>query len=117
MKITVKTSVPGIHRWKDAPEQVDFLRSHHRHVFNIFLTLNVEHADRELEFFMIKSVIDTYINDKWSNYKNNFNLKFFGDDSCESIATSIKVFIEAEYGTGRKVSVKVQEDDENWGEV
>jgi len=117
MKITVKTSIPGIHRWKDAPDQVDFLRSYHRHIFNIYFSLEVTHADRELEFFVIKSAVDSYIDAKWKNYKGNFGLKFFGDDSCESLAMAIKTFLETEYGSGRKVSVKVQEDEENYGEV
>tara|TARA_R110000868_G_scaffold132290_2_gene342957 strand:+ start:5337 stop:5555 length:219 start_codon:yes stop_codon:yes gene_type:complete len=60
-QIYISTSFEGLHQWKDAPDQVDFLRSAHRHIFNIKIYFEVNHNDRDLEFFMMKSEINNLI--------------------------------------------------------
>jgi hypothetical protein len=34
-RIQVRTSFVGVHQWKDAPDEVAFLRNLHRHVFKV----------------------------------------------------------------------------------
>ena len=44
----------GYHRWPEAPAEVDFLRSRHRHMFHVRVEKTVEHEDRNCEFIMLK---------------------------------------------------------------
>ena len=101
--ILVKTNFVAFHRWKDAPDEVGFLRDYHRHIFYVEATFQVSHNDRDLEFFTVKKDIDTFIA---SNYKNK---KF--DKSCEQIAEEIL------NNYGDCIRVEVYEDNENGGYV
>lgn len=102
--INIKTNFEAFHRWKDAPEEVKFLRDYHRHIFKVQCAIAVKHNERELEFFMVKSKLDKFIRDNW------WGLYF--DDSCETIAEEIIGYIRKEYGE-RPISVEVTEDGEN----
>ena len=44
----------GFHCWPDAPEEVDFLRHRHRHLFHVKAVLEVQHNDRDVEFILLK---------------------------------------------------------------
>lgn len=103
--IQVEFQWEGMHRWKDAPEQVRFLRNWHRHMFHAKCEIEVKHDDRELEYFMVLDVIKTKI------------LPFISGSedisSCEQMAEFIANGLLNEYGEDRFVSVGVFEDDEN----
>ncbi len=100
--IEVKTKFTGFHRWKKAPKEVKFLRDYHRHEFNVILSFEVQDSDRELEFFMVKKVLDDYLKDKYEGKK--FDL------SCEMIAQNLVEQFNA-------FACRVQEDDQNAGVV
>ena len=103
--ITIRDSFEGIHCWPDAPEEVYFLKSHHRHIFHVRIKLQVHHDDRELEFIMVKRFI-----------KAHYPVLQMGSVSCEMVAERlIKVLIE-KYGY-REAEVEVTEDGENGGQV
>lgn len=106
--IVVRTQYEGIHRYKDAPEQVKFLRDYHRHIFNVEAKLEVFHNDRELEFIMVKQAINTY----FDTFLNEFDVYEMGDQSCEMIAENLIKFLKTKYGK-RKIVVSVFEDNEN----
>ena len=106
--IVVNTQYEGIHRYKDAPEQVKFLRDYHRHIFNIQAKLEVFHDDRELEFIMVKQSINLFFN----TFKNEFDVYEMGDQSCEMIAKNLIEFLKLKYGK-RKITVSIFEDNEN----
>ena len=59
--IIVKTSFRGFHQYKDAPDQVAFLKNLHRHDFIVEAKIEVKHDDRELEFFIEQSALDVTI--------------------------------------------------------
>jgi hypothetical protein len=59
--ITVATEFTGFHQWPGAPTPVAFLRDLHRHIFGVKLSVYVNHGDREVEFFMLKKELDTFI--------------------------------------------------------
>lgn len=102
-KIVVRTTFDRLHRWKNAPEAVSFLRDYHRHVFHIELQIEVFHDDRELEFILVKNALNTYL----STFPERSDL------SCEMIA---KMIIEWARGVApgmRKISCGVFEDGEN----
>jgi 6-pyruvoyl-tetrahydropterin synthase len=59
--IYVKTSFFTVHRWKDAPKEVEWLRNLHSHRFHVRVEVNVSHGDREIEFYIFKSMLDQLI--------------------------------------------------------
>ena len=115
--ITVRTKFEGLHFWKDAPEKVAFLRNLHRHLFRVEVTVPVTHSDRDIEFFILKNFIDTFIHLKYKAYHPDMMfLKNLGSVSCEMIANDIKMAAAAEFNVN-ECSVVVQEDEESSGQV
>lgn len=106
--IIVRTQYEGIHRYKNAPKQVEFLRTYHRHIFHIETKIEVFHNDRDLEFIMVKQAINTY----FDSFLNRFDVYEMGDQSCEMIAENLIKFLKTKYGE-RKITVSVFEDNEN----
>lgn len=104
--IVVKTQFESLHQWPKAPNEVEFLRHPHRHIFHVKVTLPVNHDDRELEFFMVKKKVDEYI-------VGEINQRgFLGTMSCEQIALQILKYLTVIY-TIPYATVEVFEDDEN----
>lgn len=115
-RIQVRTSFVGVHQWLNAPEEVAFLRNLHRHVFKVSVCCQVNHSDRELEFFMVRQTIDTWMRSTYPSYHNNMpDIKFLGTYSCEQIASDLQAVLFQKYN--RPFSVIVREDDENAGIV
>jgi len=106
--IIVKTTFNAKHFWKDAPEEVSFLRIPHDHIFFIEAEIEVKHDDRELEFFLVKRKLDDFIDLAFNN--KTFEL------SCEQIADKLIGIILHHYGE-RKITVTVYEDNNNGGRV
>lgn len=93
--IYISTQFTGFHKWEEAPEEVSYLRSLHRHVFYVKIFWKVT-KDRELEFFIQKKKVDSFLKE--------LSLNELG--SCESIAE--KIFLQFNAN-----SVQVSEDGEN----
>jgi hypothetical protein len=102
--IHVKTTFNGEHHWPEAPDEVSFLREVHSHVFHVEATIPVNHNDRELEYFIVKRVIDNLITFAHESYTT---LTW----SCERWAEYIGHELAKTYG--RDLNVKVSEDGEN----
>ncbi len=104
--IFVTTSFIGYHKYPEAPEDVVFLRELHRHKFNVKVTIEVFGADREIEFFILKSKIDCFIGSNFAHSKSTL--------SCEQMASKIYNNVkEIFHNEGRRVEVVVDEDGEN----
>ena len=99
--VKIKTQFEGIHCWINAPEEVYYLRTPHRHDFYVTCEIEVYHNDRELEFFTILHKLETFIS------KNIKDLPL--TTSCEEYASFIFSFLREEYGD-RQMSVEVSED-------
>ena len=100
----------GLHCWPEAPEQVKFLRDLHRHEFYIRTEVEVEHHDREIEFFILKGNIDKIINEEFGEEQ----IKNLGRKSCEEIATIVHSRLNHHASChGRSMKIEVLEDDEN----
>ena len=56
-----KVSFEGIHCWPDAPQEVYFLRTSHRHIFTVIARKEVFHNDRDVEFIMMGRAIKSHI--------------------------------------------------------
>ena len=103
MRIFIRTSFEGIHAYKDAPEEVAFLRNAHRHIFGVYVEMDVYHDDRELEFIMIKRTINRWLKVQGTDLDNM---------SCEQIGKFIIQWLIREYGP-RDYKVIIDEDQEN----
>ena len=113
MTITVRTSFHGLHFWKDAPEQVAFLRNLHRHVFNVHVTLPVTHSDRDVEFFIYQNKLNEVIYGMFETYHTKMPmLLVVGQKSCEMVAKELYDILSKE---NTIISVTVDEDGENGG--
>ena len=104
--IDVHNSFEFVHCWPDAPNEMYYLRSPHRHVFHVYTHIEVLHNDRELEFIQVKHAIDYFLH----------NTHFAQESSCEDIAHRIAEYLMQQYGD-RTISVSVFEDDENGATV
>jgi hypothetical protein len=104
--IEVKNDFIGFHAYKDAPDEVAFLKNRHRHRFYVRSIMTVKHDDRELEFFMVQDFIAT----KVIPYLPHNDL-----GSCEMIAEFILWGLVNQYDDDRFYSVTVSEDQENEG--
>jgi hypothetical protein len=88
MTVLVKTynEVPGLHYWSEAPDEVCFLRSKHRHLFCISCFFEVGHANRERELLITQDVIEQYLCNKYPRSEHCID---FGEMSCEMIAVDL----------------------------
>lgn len=102
--IYVTSSFIGFHRWPEAPDEVAFLRSTHRHVFKVRVELAVTHDDRQLEFFIVKRELDALL-----ALRNDTDL---GASSCEHLAKMIMAFLSLDEDK-KVLQVEVSEDGEN----
>lgn len=108
--VKVRTSFAGIHQWPDAPYDVEFLKHLHRHTFFVSLTVPVNSDDREIEFFILKQKLDTFIKHRYPEVEGSVSIKFLKNKSCEMIAEDIaNNFIQYH----KAVDVEVSEDNEN----
>lgn len=111
--IVVNLRFEGFHFWLEAPEEVDFLRHRHRHMFWIRCVAEVSHADRQIELILFKREIVDYLirtYGKKDNEQQSTCWLEFGSMSCEMIAQDL---CEAFNLTKCEVS----EDGENGGLV
>jgi 6-pyruvoyl-tetrahydropterin synthase len=106
--IKVQFDFEGFHQYDGAPLEVGYLKNLHRHLFNVQVTIEVTHDDRELEFFMVKRELIDMI-------KVIYPKSIVG--SCEMVAKDLYHFTKHKYGQKRFVKVEVYEDKENGGIV
>jgi len=100
--VWAKATGPGFHYWSDAPDNRDYLRDRHRHLFHLMAEVEVTHDDRDVEFHDLQDAIRAW----WGP-----DALDLGPTSCESIARSLAGHLA---GLGmRVVSVEVAEDGEN----
>lgn len=105
--IIVRFQFEGFHFYKDAPNEVDFLRKPHRHIFHCEVKLPVTHNDRDLEFIMVKQHLQRFAAKKY-----DFEL---GGKSCEMICEDLLEEITKKYGLRKDITISVFEDAENGG--
>lgn len=106
-QIGVVLTVQGFHHYPDAPDQVDFLKHKHRHLFKIECVFEVDDLNRELEFFIMRDKIKNHIALLYPKYLGGYD---FGAMSCEMIAAELFNAFGLEECT-------VTEDNESWGRV
>lgn len=96
--IEVRFSEIAYHNWPDAPEHRAYLRSLHRHTFNIAVECVVTHNDRQVEFHdlldaAIRAWPPSNVEETQMTIPNNAIRVIYaptlGAMSCEMIATHI----------------------------
>ena len=103
--IWVTLQKEGIHKYKDAPDEVSFLRNKHRHIFHFKVHLEIFHDERDVEFIMFKRDIQRYLDSMGKDFNNK---------SCEMLADDIfNYFKSFNKYEGRTLVVNVSEDNEN----
>jgi len=92
-----------LHNYPDAPEEVDYLRNVHRHLFKFKVWCEVRHDNRDIEFVMFKHEVE-----EWLEYVKQKLLK----KSCEMMADYLYEKINSKY-PDREIWIEVSEDGEN----
>lgn len=95
----------GLHHWPECiiPE-VKYLANVHRHIFHFKVFKKVIHANRAVEFIVLKHKINKYLASKYWN--SDYELLHFGSMSCEMIAKEL-------IGKFNLSRCEVSEDGEN----
>jgi len=110
-RIWVTFKLEGIHCYPDAATNtaladVQFLSYPHRHMFGFKVSIEVQHANRDIEFIQFK---------RWLLSLYSTMLVLNGK-SCETIAEELISKIQTKYPR-RSISVSVNEDEENGCEL
>jgi len=105
--IWVKFQVEGWHRWPQAPADCIYLKREHRHMFHFRVEIQVDHANREVEFHTFKTqcmdFIEGYLESDYGHGKD------FMSYSCEDLAIQM---IKAVGADDRWIACEVSEDGE-----
>lgn len=99
-------TIPGVHCWPDAPDDVRHLRNPHRHLFHFKVTKQVTHDNRDTEFLILGLNARAYIKTCFSSYDISNETMDLQSTSCETLAR--KLF--ENFGLH---SCEVSEDGEN----
>ena len=84
--VIINFDIVGFHYYKDAPNDVSFLRNSHRHIFNIKIGYKVDDLDREKEIFIQTGFVEDYLIESYGSPC------LFGQMSCEMIAKELLEF-------------------------
>jgi len=86
------------HQWKDAPDNRQYLRPLHPHLFKVTIRVSVKHGERQIEFHDLRGEVWALLNTSeiWNN-------------SCENIAKIIFNMLQPAYEK-HKISVVVEEE-------
>lgn len=117
--IKVKTEFRGIHCWPECPyDDVSFLRHPHRHTFKVEVKVEVDHCDRDIEFFRLQHDVDKAINTAFGQDYKEIEPIELGRKSCEDIAEAIGevLYTQSIYDHGDMV-ISVSEDGEVAAEI
>lgn len=99
--VLVNFTAEVFHNWPDAPEQRAYLRARHRHLLYVTVSLQVWHADREVEIHDLRDIC-----------LNLFPPGDRGACSCETMAKDLIEQLQQRFGLYRALTVDVLEDGE-----
>jgi len=84
--VIIQFNIDGFHNYPNAPKKVEFLSLNHRHTFKIKAGFNVKDLNREIEIFIARDELISYLNESFGSPCQ------FGSMSCEMIANEILEF-------------------------
>jgi hypothetical protein len=88
-------------------DDVSFLGVPHRHLFYFYVSIEVFHDDRDIEFIQFK---------RWCERLYSQGTLELDHKSCEMIGEDLAYQISEKY-PGRKIKIGIFEDDENGAEL
>jgi len=94
------------HSWKNAKDDVEFLKYEHRHLFKFKVWIQVFTDDRDIEFIQFKRFIESFLNNKLCDMSNT---------SCEMMSDAIAHVVSVKH-PNRDIKIEVSEDGENGSE-
>ena len=100
--ITVRFQRAGLHYYGSAPQDVDYLRNEHRHLFKFEVSIQVFHEDRDIEFHQFLNWLESMYSDSTLQLNHK---------SCEMISDELADMIGQKH-RGRNVTIRVWEDGE-----
>lgn len=113
--VTAKLRFEALHHWPGAIDHGEsYLAWPHRHEFHVLVEAEVQHDDRELEFIDMKRRVNDFIRRYVAKPDSiSGGIPDLGRTSCESLAKTLLMFLQEEYGDDRGYTVEVLEDGEN----
>ena len=105
-RIYVTFQRAGLHQYKNAPDDVNYLQSLHRHLFKFKVTIEVFNSEREIEFHQFLNWIESM----YATTEISPNLEL-NNKSCEAIAQELYFKVRCTY-PGRFIEIDVSEDGE-----
>lgn len=97
-----------MHYWAQAFDEVSYLQHPHRHMFKVKVEMEVYHNDREVEFIMVKHLLDREI----ATHLDENGVWQMEGHSCEDVAEMLSQLLTTNY-PNRWIQVSVAEDGEN----
>lgn len=79
-QVIIQFEVEGFHHYPEAPSEVSFLSSSHRHTFVVRAGCKVSHLNRQKEIFILRDELKQTLIDMYGSPCQ------FGSMSCEMIA-------------------------------
>jgi len=107
MAVHATVQIEGLHYWEHAPDETDYLRNPHRHVFYIKAIKRVTHSDRDVEFIALGHDLTEHLSAYYDEKRRLYNFEAM---SCEDIAIELVERFEL-------LSCTVSEDNENGATV
>ena len=102
-RVFVTLRVAGFHCWPEAPQEVAYLASRHRHLFHVRVEWQVRHEERDVEFHIAQGWVRDAFRQRFGEEPVEF-----GARSCETIATWLHEAL-----LRKPVAVEISEDGEN----
>jgi hypothetical protein len=117
MTVAVSSQFHALHCWITAPDEVGYLRLPHKHKFTVDAYVDVENADRQIEFYLLIAVLERCIKHtlEYLPYELAPNGEKVYQASCETFATEIgQALFDTDYLEHIKgITVRVCEDAVN----
>lgn len=85
-QVIVQFEIDGFHHYPNAPKEVSFLSTNHRHTFKIKAAYEVSHLNRDKEIFIQREELKSYLIECYG-YPCQFESM-----SCEMIAKELITF-------------------------
>lgn len=101
----VRFRFEGMHLWKDAIPEVEFLKHPHRHIFHVEARVEQRHYERDVEYVLLRKQLVSFVErQEWNSPENT--------RSCETMAHELRAYL-IQLFPFRGIQVSVFEDGEN----
>lgn len=100
----------GFHYYKDAEENVKYLKSLHRHLFKFKIKVQVFTDDRDIEFHTLLNEVELWLDSSF--IMDGKSCEMLSDDLAENLEKYLNSLPGEDTRNPRKVEITVSEDGE-----